>query len=91
MEFELDDIKKKIDDYFLGNLSKEELGEWAKKEYYDLLKGEFLELKKIIGYPFLKVISKFHIKEDDILNKVIAYLECYAGERNFGVDILFIS
>lgn len=66
MEFEIDDIKKKIDDYFLGNLSKEELGEWAKIAYYDLLKGEYLEIKKIMGYPFLKMISTFHIEEDDI-------------------------
>ena len=49
MEFEIDDIKKNVNSYFLGNLSKEELGKWAKIAYYDLLKGEYLEIKKIIG------------------------------------------
>lgn len=35
-------------------------------------------------------IQKRNAKKD-ICNKVINYLECYVGERNFGIDILFIS
>lgn len=65
MEFELEDIKERLDNYFLGNLTKEELGKWASLAYYDLLKGEYLEIKKIIAYPFLKLISTFHIEADD--------------------------
>ena len=29
--------------------------------------------------------------EKDILDKLIAYLECYVGKRDFGVNVLFIS
>lgn len=66
LDFDIYDIKKKIDNYFLGNESKEELGKWAKIAYYDLLKGEYLQMEKIVSYPFLKVISNYHIEEEDI-------------------------
>lgn len=84
MEFEIYDIKKKIDNYILGNLSKEELGEWAKIAYFDLLKGEYLEIKKIMGYPFLKKISTFHIEEDDIRD----IFPCSIEEIKFIRDVL---
>lgn len=84
MQFELVDIKKKLDNYFLGNLSKEELGKWASFAYYDLLKGEYLELKKIMGYPFLKLISTFHIEAEDIRD----IFPCSIEEIKFIRDVL---
>lgn len=66
MEFDTNELIEKIDSYFLGETTKEELGDWANKAYYDLLKGGYIEKKKIVIYPFLKVISTFHLKEDDI-------------------------
>lgn len=84
MDFEITDIKKKIDNYFLGNLSKEELGDWAKIAYYDLLKGEYLEIKKIVVYPFLKMISTFHIHEDEVRD----IFPCSIDEIKFIRDVL---
>ncbi len=66
MKYEINELRERIDSYFLGTLSKDELGRWGEKAYYDLLKGGYIEKKKIILYPFLKTISQFYIKSDDI-------------------------
>lgn len=66
MEYDINELRKRIDSYFLGTLSKEELGRWAEKAYYDLLKGGYIEQKKIVLYPFLKTISQFYIESNDM-------------------------
>lgn len=65
MEFSTNELMEKIDSYFAGVTPKTDLGNWASKAYYDLLKGGYIENKKIVIYPFLKVISTFHLKEND--------------------------
>lgn len=65
MEFNAKKLLKKIDDYFAGVISKNDLGEWANNAYYDLLKGGYIENEKIVIYPFIKVISTFHLEEND--------------------------
>lgn len=65
MKFETNELRVKLDEYFSGILSKKDLGEWAKKAYYDLLKGSYVEIEKVVMYPFLKTISTFHIEEND--------------------------
>lgn len=60
------ELREKIDDYFVGKLSKKELGQWAGRAYNDLLKGGYVETEKIVLYPFLKNMSTFHLKENDI-------------------------
>lgn len=65
MEFNANELMKKIDDYFAGKITKTDLGNWVNKAYYDLLKGGYIENEKIVIYPFLKVISTFHLKEND--------------------------
>lgn len=62
----MEELREKIDDYFVGKLSKKELGQWAGKAYFDLLKGGYVETEKIVIYPFLKNISTFHLEENDI-------------------------
>lgn len=69
MEFSANELMKKIDDYFAGKITKTDLGNWANKAYYDLLKGGYIENEKIVIYPFLKVISTFHLKENDIADE----------------------
>lgn len=69
MKYDINELREKIDNYFLGTLSKEELGRWAEKAYYDLLKGGYIEQKKIVLYPFLKTISQFNIENNDIEDK----------------------
>ena len=69
MKYEINELREKIDSYFFGAFSKEELGRWAEKAYYDLLKGGYIEKKKIVLYPFLKTISQFYIKSNDIEDK----------------------
>lgn len=65
MEFNIKDLAKKIDDYFSEEISKTDLGEWANKAYYDILKGSYIEIEKIVIYPFLRILSTFHQKEND--------------------------
>ncbi|MDO4261396.1 MAG: hypothetical protein Q4C82_04915, partial [Eubacteriales bacterium] len=65
MEFDVKSLEEKLNCYFKGDISKEDLGAWAKKAYYDILRGGYVEIKKIVMYPFLKTISTFHVKESD--------------------------
>lgn len=65
MEYDINELREKIDNYFIGMISKKELGGWADRAYYDLLKGGYIENKKIVLYPFLKDISTFHLEEND--------------------------
>lgn len=46
MEYDINKLRKKLNSYFLGEISKQNLGEWAGKAYYDLLKGGYIECKK---------------------------------------------
>ncbi|MEH2954821.1 hypothetical protein VV089_17825 [Candidatus Merdisoma sp. JLR.KK011] len=45
-------LKQKIDEYYKKNISKNELGRWAKEGYYTLMKGEYLEIEKLEIYHF---------------------------------------
>ncbi|MBD5542325.1 MAG: hypothetical protein HDR00_14275 [Lachnospiraceae bacterium] len=94
MEYGIKEIKKKVRGYFEGIYSKEELGKWAKEAYVDLLKGGYIESEKIVLYPFIKTISRFHIEineieeqypcsEDDI-KSIYAILN---GEKDFAFQV----
>lgn len=65
MEFDAKTLKEKLNCYFKGEITQGDLGEWANKAYYDILKGGYIETKKIVIYPFLKTISTFHVEEND--------------------------
>lgn len=65
MEYNTKELMEKIDRYFEGELSKDDLGRWTERAYYDLLKGGYVENEKIVVYPFVKIISTFHIIEND--------------------------
>lgn len=65
MEYNTKKLMEKIDRYFEGELSKDDLGRWAKRAYYDLLKGGYVENEKIVVYPFVKIISTFHLIENE--------------------------
>lgn len=65
MDYNINELRIKIDGYFNGTVTKNELGSWASFRYYDLLTGGSIECDKIILYPFLKMVSEFHIEEDD--------------------------
>lgn len=66
MDYGKEQLKEKVDGYIEGDISKEELGKWAECAYFDLLKGGYVENKKIAIYPFLKIISKIHIESDEL-------------------------
>lgn len=94
MEYDIKQLRDIIDNYYIGIVSKTELGEWADKAYYDLLKGGYVERKKIVLYPFLKIISTFHLKEndkDDIYpcseESIKKIQEILHGKINFDFDI----
>lgn len=69
MNFEIYELKKRIAYYQSGVCGKKELGIWAEEAYYDLMKGGFLETKKLVLLPFLKVVSKIHIKDNERLDE----------------------
>lgn len=90
MEYNIKKLRKKLKSYFSGELSKQNLGKWADRAYYDLLKGGYIECKKIIIYPFLKTIATFHIKENDKMDifpcsekEVKKILDILCGKINF--------
>lgn len=65
MKFDVHGLQAKLDYYFTGKISKRELGEWANKAYYDILKGGYVEIEKVTIYPLLKILSTFHLEADD--------------------------
>lgn len=84
MTYDVNELREKVDGYFLGIFTKEELGKWSELAYYDLLKGGYIEKKKIVLYPFLKKISQFHIKVDDVADQY----PCVENDINFIKEIL---
>ena len=44
-------LNEQIDMYFSKKISSDELGQWAKTAYYDLLKGGYIEVDKLYSYP----------------------------------------
>ena len=65
MEFDAEVLEEKIECYFRGEISQKDLGRWASTAYYDILRGGYVENKKVVIYPFLKIISTFHVEEND--------------------------
>ncbi|MGC6768255.1 hypothetical protein [Enterococcus sp. LJL51] len=59
-------LLEKIQRYMDKEISKDELGEWSKYEYYKLLTGDYIYIDKLITYKFLKKLSEFHIEKDEI-------------------------
>jgi len=59
-------LRKKLNQYFEGAITKEELGSWANKSYYELLRGDFVVIDKLAIFNFLKTVSRFHIVPNDI-------------------------
>ena len=57
MDYNIFDIRSKLEQYYDGQLSREELGSWNSNAYYDLLRGGYVELSKIQLYPFIKKLS----------------------------------
>lgn len=90
MRYDIFELQEKIEGYFERVISKEELGKWAERAYYDLLTGGYLERKKIILYPFLKLISKVHIEKNEKEDKypcsekeIIDVKDILKGEKDY--------
>lgn len=66
MNYTYIDLKKKIYDYSLGILSKNELCLWSKKAYYYFLSNSFLDIEKICTYPFIRSLSTLNTVPNDI-------------------------
>lgn len=89
MEINKEILLDKIDFYRSNKISRNELGEWAKEAYYDLMKGEYIEIEKISLYHFLREISLFHIEANDITGeypcseeRIFEIGEIVAGRKN---------
>lgn len=81
MDFDVFELKKRILCYQNKKYTKKELGVWAENAYYDLMKGGFLETKKLALLPLLKIISKIHIEDNERLDE-------YASSKE---DIEFVQ
>lgn len=66
MVYDINELRSRVDDYLHGTLSQTDLGKWAENAYYDLLKGGYMEIKKIALYPFQKTLSSIHIPPNDV-------------------------
>ena len=82
-------LRKKLNQYFEGAITKEELGSWANKSYYELLRGDFVVIDKLAIYNFLKTVSRFHIVPNDIKdefpcseNDICDIRDILNGEKN---------
>ncbi|MTI49369.1 hypothetical protein [Sporosalibacterium faouarense] len=98
LEYTIDDVRLNLNNYFHGKISKDDLGNWAKSAYHDLLKGGYLAIEKITCYPFVKVLSTIHVKEDDIkgifpcdIELVESFRDILNGKKNeiYSIDISF--
>ena len=59
------DLKKIVDDYNEGLMSKTELCTWSKKTYYDFLTAQFLNIEWIYMYPFVMRFSTICTMNDE--------------------------
>ena len=62
-------LEQKINQFFHGELSRKDLGLWSKQAYYDLMKGEYIEIEKLSIYRFLRTISTFHTLPNDMADE----------------------
>ena len=60
MRYNLAALNEQIDMYFSKKISSDELGQWAKTAYYDLLKGGYIEVDKLYSYPFIKEVTSLY-------------------------------
>lgn len=59
-------LQEKLRTYFNGELTKNELGNWAKAEYQKILQGDYIIIDKLKVYIFIKNISNVQIVPNDI-------------------------
>ncbi|MDE6312595.1 MAG: hypothetical protein K2M46_03085 [Lachnospiraceae bacterium] len=52
---------KKIGSYLKQEVNRRTLGRWAESDYFDLLRGEYIENDKLALYPFVKVIADTYV------------------------------
>ena len=62
-------LEQKIDQYYHKIITKYELGLWSMQAYYELMKGEYIEIDKLQIYHFLRTISTFHQIPNDIADE----------------------
>lgn len=62
-------LREKINLYFGGEINKRDLGLWAMEAYYELMKGEYIELEKLKIYHFLRIISTIHTEANEIADE----------------------
>lgn len=94
MDYSKNDLKKKIENYLNGTLSKDDLGRWGEHAYYDLLKGGYIEQKKMAVYPFLKKVSQIHLPVNDVKDiypsaeeDIRLIYEILTGQKEFACQI----
>lgn len=81
-------LKQKINLYCNKEIEKEDLGLWAMEAYYALMRGEYIDIEKLKIYHFLRTISTFHMRPNDITgeypcteNDVLEIKEILSGKR----------
>ncbi len=75
MEYDASGVRDMIREYTTGRIGRRELGAWAFSAYEDMLKGGYLELRKLAVYPFLKTLSSFCVEVDDLADQYPATRE----------------
>ena len=66
MKYNASILRDYLNKYFAGEVTKEEMGEWARNAYYEFLMGGAISIEKIAVYPFVKVLSALNVVENDV-------------------------
>lgn len=61
----IDLLKEMLNKYFDKRIKKEELGIWAEKIYYTLVKGDYIIVENLMIYHFIRTLSRCHIIPDN--------------------------
>ncbi|MTD42171.1 hypothetical protein GIX45_26800 [Erwinia sp. CPCC 100877] len=83
-------LNEKLNNYFNGDLSQQELGEWANQQYYDMLTGKYVIVAKLIMYKFIKIIAGLNTQKNEVKDEypstekdIIEIKEILSGNKNY--------
>lgn len=69
MNFDYISLKNKIIMYLNKEITLYELGKICENVYYDIIKGEYIYLNKLLIYPLLKTLYRINIDKNDITDE----------------------
>ena len=82
-------LKNVIKDYLNKDIPLYKLGKICENVYYDIIRGDYIYLDKLLIYPLLKKLYRINIKEDDVKDNfpcnesdILSIYDVLIGNRN---------